>query len=32
MNLDGTLIHTDRVAMKGPNGADLWWSVDSMHQ
>jgi hypothetical protein len=26
LNLDGTLIHTDRVAMKGPNGADLWWS------
>jgi DDE superfamily endonuclease len=26
VNLDGTLIHTDRVAMRGPNGADLWWS------
>jgi hypothetical protein len=26
LNLDGTLIHTDRVAMRGPNGADLWWS------
>ena len=26
LNLDGTLIHTDRVAMKGPNGADLYWS------
>jgi hypothetical protein len=26
VNLDGTLIHTDRVAMLGPNGADLWWS------
>lgn len=26
VNLDGTLIHTDRVARKGPNGADLWWS------
>ncbi len=20
-------IHTDRVAMRGPNGADLWWST-----
>jgi hypothetical protein len=19
------LIHTDRVAMRGPNGTDLWW-------
>jgi hypothetical protein len=26
VNLDGTLIHTDRVAQRGPNGADLWWS------
>jgi hypothetical protein len=26
LNLDGTLIHTDRVAARGPNGADLWWS------
>ena len=26
LNLDGTLIHTDRVAMRGPSGADLWWS------
>ena len=26
VNLDGTLIDTDRVARKGPNGADLWWS------
>lgn len=26
VNLDGTLIHTDRVAARGPNGADLWWS------
>jgi hypothetical protein len=23
LNLDGTLIHTDRAAMKGPNDADL---------
>ncbi|HEV2636325.1 MAG TPA: transposase family protein [Actinocrinis sp.] len=26
INLDGTLIHTDRLAVKGPNSADLWWS------
>jgi hypothetical protein len=26
VNLDGTLIRTDRLACKGPNGADLWWS------
>lgn len=26
INLDGTLIDTDRVATRGPNGADLWWS------
>lgn len=26
VNLDGTLVHTDRVATLGPNGADLWWS------
>ena len=26
VNLDGTLIHTDRVATPGPNGADRWWS------
>jgi hypothetical protein len=26
VNLDGTLIRTDRLARKGPNGADLWWS------
>jgi len=26
LNLDGTLIHTDGVTMKGPNDADLWWS------
>lgn len=26
VNLDGTLIHTDRLALRGPNGADLWWS------
>lgn len=26
VNLDGTFIHTDRIAARGPNGADLWWS------
>jgi DDE superfamily endonuclease len=31
VNLDGTLIHTDRVATKGPNGADLWWSGKHRH-
>ena len=24
LNLDGTVIRTDRVATAGPNGADLW--------
>jgi hypothetical protein len=31
LNLDGTLIHTDRVVMKGPNKADLWWSGKHKH-
>jgi len=31
LNLDGTLIHADRVAMKGPNEADLWWSGKHRH-
>ena len=31
LNLGGTLIHTDRVAMRGPNGADLWWSGKHKH-
>lgn len=31
LNLDGTLIHTDRVAMRGPNNADLWWSGKHKH-
>lgn len=31
LNLDGTLIRTDRVAMRGPNGADLWWSGKHKH-
>ncbi|MET7313781.1 transposase family protein [Streptomyces sp. NPDC005571] len=26
LNLDGTVIRTDRVATPGPNKADLWWS------
>lgn len=26
VNLDGTVIATDRVATPGPNGCDLWWS------
>lgn len=32
LNLDGTLIHTDRVATPGPNGADLWWSGKHKHR
>jgi hypothetical protein len=31
LNLDGTVIHTDRVAAPGPNGADLWWSGKHKH-
>lgn len=31
VNLDGTLIHTDRIAARGPNGADLWWSGKHKH-
>lgn len=31
LNLDGTLIHTDRVAAVGPNGADLWWLGKHKH-
>lgn len=26
LNLDGTVIRTDRVTAPGPNKADLWWS------
>lgn len=26
LNLDGTVIRTDRVAATGSHGADLWWS------
>ena len=31
LDLDGILIRTDRVAMRGPNGADLWWSGKRKH-
>lgn len=31
LNLDGTLIRTDRIATPGPNGADLWWSGKHKH-
>ncbi|MDQ0748153.1 hypothetical protein QF034_002384 [Streptomyces africanus] len=31
LNLDGTVIRTDRVAAPGPNGADLWWSGKHKH-
>jgi hypothetical protein len=31
LNLDGTVIRTDRVGTPGPNGADLWWSGKHKH-
>ena len=31
VNLDGTLIATDRVATSGPGRADLWWSGKHRH-
>ncbi|MFJ6564560.1 transposase family protein [Streptomyces sp. NPDC091412] len=31
LNLDGTVIRTDRVGAAGPNGADLWWSGKHKH-
>ncbi|MCX5318168.1 transposase family protein [Streptomyces sp. NBC_00154] len=31
LNLDGTVIRTDRVATPGPNKADLWWSGKHRH-
>ena len=31
LNLDGTLSHSDRVAARGPNDADLWWSGKYRH-
>ncbi|WP_433425745.1 HARBI1 family protein [Microtetraspora malaysiensis] len=31
LNLDGTVIRTDRISTPGPNGADLWWSGKHKH-
>jgi hypothetical protein len=31
LNLDGTVIRTDRSSHPGPNGADLWWSGKHKH-
>lgn len=31
LNLDGTVIRTDRVAAPGPKGAGLWWSGKHKH-
>lgn len=31
LNLDGTVVRTDRLAAVGPNGADLWWSGKHKH-
>jgi hypothetical protein len=31
LNLDGTVVRTERVAHPGPNGADLWWSGKHKH-
>jgi hypothetical protein len=31
INLDGTVVRTDRVAAPGPNGTDLWWSGKHRH-
>jgi hypothetical protein len=31
LNLDGTVVRTDRVAALGPNSADLWWSGEHRH-
>jgi hypothetical protein len=31
LNLDGTVVRTDRVGTPGPNGADLWWSGKHKH-
>ncbi|GAA2264460.1 hypothetical protein GCM10010415_30530 [Streptomyces atrovirens] len=31
LDLDGTVIRTDRVAAPGPKGADLWWSGKHKH-
>jgi DDE superfamily endonuclease len=31
LNLDGTVIRTDRIHTPGPGGADLWWSGKHKH-
>lgn len=31
LNLDGTVVATDRCSHPGPNGADLWWSGKHKH-
>ncbi|WP_435875720.1 HARBI1 family protein [Nonomuraea jabiensis] len=31
LNLDGTLIYTDRISTPGPKGADLYWSGKHRH-
>jgi hypothetical protein len=31
LNLDGTVVRTDRVSTPGPNGADQWWSGKHKH-
>ncbi len=31
LNLDGTVVRTDRVSTPGPNRADLWWSGKHKH-
>jgi len=31
LNLDGTVIRTDRIHTPGPNGSDLWWSCKHKH-
>lgn len=31
LNLDGTVVLTDRCSHPGPNGADLWWSGKHKH-
>jgi hypothetical protein len=31
LNLDGTVVLTDRSSHPGPNGADLWWSGKHRH-
>jgi hypothetical protein len=31
LNLDGTVVLTDRCSRPGSNGADLWWSGKHKH-